>query len=121
MTLKNWNEISTNQFSLSNHFKTVHSYKYQIIAPTEILGLYVNNIRQCAIKPEHDSEEATLFPNYEGKILASGEITKKVENVFRYYGYHITITKLRDMISTHIEDMYRCGKLTEQGEIRLIS
>lgn len=115
MTLRSWEEIKTHSFSLSTEFKTSTTYQYQVIAPTEILHLYVNHIRKSAISPENDSEDSVLFPTYNGTPLSSGEVSKKVEKIFKIYGYHITITKLRAMISTYIEDMYRLGKLNEQG------
>ncbi len=116
MTLKSWKEISTYQFSLSNKFKTSSTYQYQIIASTDILKLYVTYIRKTAIPPELDSDDAVLFPTYKGTPLSSGEASKKVEKIFRTYGYHLTITTLRDMISTHIEDMFQSGKLTNEGK-----
>jgi hypothetical protein len=116
MTLKSWKEISTYQFSLSNQFKTSSTYQYQIIASTDILKLYVTYIRKTAIPPELDSDDAVLFPTYKGTPLSSGEASKKVEKIFRTYGYHLTITTLRDMISTRIEDMFQSGELTSEGK-----
>jgi len=116
MTLKSWKEISTNQFSLSSKFKTSSTYLYQIISSTDILKLYVNHIRKTAIPPDIDSDEAVLFPTSLGTPLASGEASKKVEKIFRIYGYHITVTTLRDMISTHVEDMFQTGQLTPDGK-----
>lgn len=117
MTMKSWNEISTNQLTLSDKFKTANTYQYQIISSTDILKLYVDHIRKSAILPEHDSEEAALFLTYIGTPLSDGEASKKVERIFHRYGYHVTITKLRAMISTHIEDMYHENKLTIEGKL----
>jgi hypothetical protein len=116
MTLKSWKEISTFQFSLSNQFKTSSTYQYQIISSTDILKLYVTYIRKTAIPPELDSDDAVLFPTYKGTPLSSGEASKKVEKIFRTYGYHLTITTLRDMISTRIEDMFQSRELTSEGK-----
>lgn len=120
MTLKSWKEITINQFSLSNKFKTSSTYQYQIIASTDILKLYVNNLRKSAIPPEIDSDESALFPTYGGTPLASGEASRKVEKIFRIYGYHINITTLRDMISTHVEDMFQAGELTKEEYHNLV-
>jgi hypothetical protein len=76
----------------------------------------VNHIRKTAIPPDIDSDEAVLFPTSLGTPLASGEASKKVEKIFRIYGYHITVTTLRDMISTHVEDMFQTGQLTPDGK-----
>lgn len=120
MTMKSWKEISSYQFSLSNQFKTSGTYQYQIIASTDILKLYVTHIRKTAIQPEMDSDDAVLFPTYKGTPLSSGEASKKVEKIFRTYGYHITITTLRDMISTHVEDMFQAGNLTREGNFKFV-
>lgn len=115
MTLNSWEDIKSNDFFLSSDFKTSPTFQYQIIAPTDILHLYVDNLRKSAILPEFDSKDAALFPTYNGTPLSSGEVSKKVEKIFKVYGYHITITKLRAMISTYIEEMKCLGKLTDQG------
>ena len=116
MTLKSWKEITINQFSLSNKFKTASTYQYQIIASTDILKLYVNHLRKSAIPQDIDSDDSALFPTYGGTPLTSGEASRKVEIIFKRYGYHINITTLRDMISTHVEDMFQEGELTKEGQ-----
>ena len=117
MTMKSWKEITLNQFSLSSKFKTSTTYQYQIIASTDILKLYVNHLRKTAIPDEIDSDDAVLFPTWLGTPLSSGEASKKVEKIFKTYGYHITITTLRGMISTHVEDMFQSQELTPEGKV----
>jgi hypothetical protein len=116
MTLGSWKELSRYQFSLSNNFKTSGTYKYQIIASTDILNLFVNHLRKTAIPFEIDSDEACLFPTYSGSPLSSGEASKKVTRIFATYGYHLTITTLRAMISTHVEDIFQSGGHTQDGK-----
>lgn len=114
MRMKDWKEISTYQFHLSEKFKTSSTYKYQIVASTDILKLYVRYIRPQIIPADIDSDEAFLFPNSKGSKLASGELSRKISNTFKVYGYHFTVTRLRDMISTHIADLHRDQKITHE-------
>jgi hypothetical protein len=112
MTMKDWKEMKTNQFHLANEFKTSKTYQYQIVASTDILKLFVSYLRPQIIPPEIDSDESILFPNSKGQQLATGELTRKIQNIFTPYGYHITVTRLRDMASTHIEDLFSSGRIT---------
>lgn len=121
MTMKDWREMNTNQFFLSNQFKTSNCYNYQIVASTDILKLFVCYIRCQIIPPNVDSDEAILFPNSKGEKLASGELTRKIQNIFSPYGYHITVTRLRDMLSTHIEELYNLGKIQFEGILKFDS
>ena len=116
MTMKSINEIQCNGFHLSSEFKTSSCYQYQIVSPTDILGLYVKYIRPHVIGPDIDSDDAVVFPSFRGTPLSSGEATKKINNVFSSYGYDLSITTLRDMLATHIETLYQDGKLTEEGQ-----
>ncbi len=115
MTMKDWKEMNTHQFYLANEFKTSKSYGYQIVASTDILKLFVCYLRCQVIPSDVDSDEAILFPNFKGQPLASGELTRKIQNIFSPYGYHITVTRLRDMLSTHIEELYRLGRIQFEG------
>lgn len=115
MTMKDWKEMKTHQFHLANEFKTSRQYQYQIVSSTDILKFFVLYLRKQIIPPEIDSDEAVLFPNSKGQQLATGELTRKIQNIFTPYGYHITVTRLRDMISTHIQELFEAGKLTVDG------
>lgn len=115
MTKKHFDEIQQNQFHLSSKFKTSSTYGYQIVSAPDILKIYVNHIRKQRIPEDVDSDDATLFPTYNGTPLSKGEVNKKVNSVFKKYGYDICITKLRDMMSTHIEDLHQSGQISETG------
>jgi hypothetical protein len=115
MTRKHFEEIQQSQFHLSSNFKTSSTYGYQIVAATDILRFYVKHIRKQRIPEEVDSDEATLFPSYLGTPLTKGEANRKVHLIFEKYGYDLSITKLRDMLSTHIEELYKSGTITQEG------
>ena len=116
MTMKAMKEIQSSGFHLSNEFKTSSCYQFQIVSPTNILELYIKYIRPHVIGPDIDSDDAVVFPSFRGTPLSSGEATKKINNVFATYGYDISITTLRDMLSTYVETLYQDGKLTEEGK-----
>ena len=116
MTMKAIQEIQLTGFHLSQEFKTSAAYKFQIVSPTNIVELFIKYIRPHIIPPEIDSDDAIVFPSFKGTPLLSGEATKKINSIFAVYGYDITITTLRDMLATHVEDLYQDGKLSEQGK-----
>jgi hypothetical protein len=115
MTKKNYQQMENQGFYLSSHFKTSATYGYQIVSPTDVLKIYVKYIRIQIIPEEIDSDEAALFPSFAQTPLGRGEASKKINLVFRKYGYDLSVTKLRDMLSTHIEELFRDGKLTATG------
>jgi len=116
MTLKDFKEIEENGFHLSSNFKTSSTYGYQIVSPTDVLRIYVKYIRSQVITEDIDSDESTLFPTFITTPLTSGEATKKINSIFKTYGYDLSITKLRDMLSCHIEELKRDGKISDTGE-----
>jgi hypothetical protein len=115
MTKKDLKDIEENQFYLSSNFKTSNTYGYQIVSVTDILQIYVKFIRKQRIPDEIDSDEATLFPTYKGTPLTKGEASKKINLVFVKYGYDLSVTKLRDILSTYIEELHSSGKMTQKG------
>lgn len=119
MTKKDLKDIEENQFYLSSNFKTSNTYGYQIVSVTDILQIYVKFIRKQRIPDEIDSDEATLFPTYKGTPLTKGEASKKINLVFVKYGYDLSVTKLRDILSTYIEELHSSGKMTQKGEFLL--
>ncbi len=117
MTLKNFREIEEKNFYLSSQFKTSSTYGYQIVSPTDVLRIYVKYIRKQIIPEEIDSDEACLFPSFAKTPLGRGEASKKIGLIFKTYGYDLCVTKLRDMLSTHVEELFRSGKMSETGKI----
>lgn len=115
MTKKHFNEIQNNQFHLSSNFKTASTYGYQIVSASDILNIYVRYIRSQRIPGDIDSDDATLFPTYKGTPLVKGEVNRKVNSIFATYGYDICVTKLRDMLSTHVEELYTSAQISETG------
>lgn len=116
MRLKDFKDIEQNTFHLSNNFKTSSTFGYQIVSATDVLKIYVKHIRKQVIEEDIDSDDATLFPTYKKTPLARGEASKKINSIFKKYGYDLTVTKLRDMISTHVEMLYSTGKISITGE-----
>lgn len=116
MTLKNFREIEQNNFYLASQFKTSSTYGYQIISPTDVLRIYVKYIRAQIISPDIDSDESCLFPSFAKTPLGRGEASKKIGLIFQIYGYDLSVTKLRDMLATHIEELFRGGKISETGQ-----
>lgn len=112
MIMKDYHSIENNQFHLASDFKTSETYNYQIVMTTDIIGIFIKYIRKHVIPPEIDSEEAVVFPSFKGSPLCQGEASKKASNIFKRYGYHLSVTKLRAMISTHVEDKFRSDEIT---------
>lgn len=121
MTLKDFKEMEANRFFLSTNFKTVSTYGYQVVSPTDVLKIYVKYIRKQIINEEIDSDQAALFPTTNKTFLSAGEVSKKINLVFKKYGYDLTVTKLRDMLSTHVEELHQEGKITNTGKLVILS
>jgi hypothetical protein len=117
MTKKHFEEIQQNKFHLSSNFKTSPTYGYQIVSATDVLRIYVKYIRSQRIPEDIDSDEATLFPSYIGTPLSRGEANRKVHSIFEKYGYDISVTKLRDMFSTHVEELKQSGTISQEGDL----
>ncbi len=115
MTMKDYKDMEENQFHLSINFKTSSTYGYQIVSPTDVLKIYVQFIRKQIIPEDIDSDEATLFPTSVKTPLSQGEISKKINLVFKKYGYDLCVTKLRDILSTHIEELHSSNAITPTG------
>jgi hypothetical protein len=79
---------------------------------TDIVGIFIKYIRKHIIPEDIDSEDAVVFPSFKGSPLCQGEASKKVSNIFKRYGYHLSVTRLRAMISTHVEDKFRSQEIT---------
>jgi site-specific recombinase XerC len=75
--------------------------------------MYVKFIRPQILPLEYDSPEAKVFLNWCGKPLPQGDLNKKVKNFFRRYGYDLSITRLREIIATHVEES--ANDLTNEG------
>lgn len=112
MVMKDYHSIQHNQFYLASDFKTSDTYNYQIVMTTDIIGIFIKYIRKHIIPEDVDSDEAVVFPSFKGSPLCQGEASKKVSNIFKRYGYHLSVTKLRAMISTHVEDKFRSQEIT---------
>jgi hypothetical protein len=112
MVMKDYHSIQQNQFHLASDFKTSETYHYQIVMTTDIVGIFIKYIRKHIIPEDIDSEDAVVFPSFKGSPLCQGEASKKVSNIFKRYGYHLSVTKLRAMISTHVEDKFRSQEIT---------
>jgi len=80
--------------------------------------IYVKYLRKQVILEEYDSEEAKVFLNWHGNPLGEGELNKKVKKFFLRYGYDMSVTRLRDIVATHIEK--HSNDLTDAGETNLI-
>ena len=115
LTMKDLEEMETNDFHLSSQFKTSTTYKYQIVASTDIVRLFVKYIRSYVIPANVDSEEAIVFCTSNGTPLAQGEISKKIGNLFLRYGYRLNVTKLRSILATEIEDAAERGEINPEG------
>jgi len=121
MTLGDYKAIEEEQFHLANQFKTSATYSYQIVNTTDVVALYVKYLRPHVIPPDVDSDEAALFPSWKGTPLAQGEASKKVSNIFRRYGYNLSVTRLRAIISTHLEERFRKNEITFDEYKRFIT
>ena len=112
LTMKDYHNIQSKNFHLASDFKTSSKYSYQIVSTTDIVAIFIKYIRRYVITDEIDSDDAVVFPSFLGTPLSPGEGSKKVTSIFRRYGYHITITKLRAMISTHLEDKFHQNEIS---------
>lgn len=70
-------------------------------------------LRPQILPEEYDSPEAKVFLNWNGKPLGAGDLNKKVNKFFKRYGYDLTITRLREIIATHVENS--AHELTNEG------
>lgn len=120
MTMKDYRAIENEQFHLASRFKTSTTYSYQIVNTTDVVNLYVKYIRPHVIPPDIDSDEAALFPSWKGTPLAQGEASRKVSNIFKRYGFILSTTRLRDIISTHVEEQFRKDEITKEEYERFI-
>lgn len=116
MKMKDFHEMENNQFHLSSNFKTSSTFGYQIVSAPDLLKIYVKYIRVQVIQKDIDSNDAVLFPTFSKTPLAKGEASKKINLIFRKYGYDLTVTKLRDMMSSHIETLHTTGKISTAGQ-----
>lgn len=120
MTMSDYHAIDKEVFHLANQFKTSNSYSYQIVNTTDVVDLYVKYLRKYVIPDDIDSEEAALFPSWKGTPLSQGEASKKISNIFKRYGYNLSVTRLRAIISTHVEERYQSGNITMEEYERFI-
>ena len=111
--MKGFKELQKKKFTLSTCFKTCQTYHYQVVYTTDIVNLYVKYVRKQILPDELDSDEAKVFLTYQGKALGQGDTTKKVKKFFERYGYDLTVTKLREIMMTHVEES--SGELTNEG------
>jgi hypothetical protein len=121
MCMKDYNAIQHETFHLASKFKTARSYSYQIVHTTDIVDLYVKYLRKDIIPAEIDSEDAVLFPSWKGTPLSQGEGSKKISNIFQRYGYNLSITRLRAMISTHIEERFKNNEINLEEYQRFVT
>ena len=77
---------------------------HQVVYTTDIVNLYVKYIRKQILPPEFDSDEAKVFLTWAGKPLAQGDTTRKIKKFFSRYGYDLSVTRLREIMATHIEE-----------------
>lgn len=121
MTMSDYHKIEKEQFYLANQFKTSNIYSYQIVNTTDVVDLYVKYLRRHVIPADVDSEEAVLFPTWKGTPLSQGEASKKISSIFRTYGYNLSVTRLRGIISTHVEERFRKDEITLEQYQRFIT
>jgi hypothetical protein len=121
MTMKDYRLIEDENFHLANKFKTSDTYSYQIVKTTDIVDIFVKYIRKHVIPLEVDSDESVLFPSWKGTPLAQGEASKKVNNIFKRYGYNLTITRMRSIISTHVEEKFQQNEINQDEYNRFIT
>jgi hypothetical protein len=121
MTMKDYRLIEDENFHLANQFKTSDTYSYQIVKTTDIVDIFVKYIRKHVIPLEVDSDESVLFPSWKGTPLAQGEASKKVNNIFKRYGYNLTITRMRAIVSTHVEEKFRQDQINQEEYDRFIT
>ena len=112
LTMKDYHNIQSKNFHLASDFKTSSKYSYQIVSTTDIVGIFIKYIRIHVISSDIDSDDAVVFPSFKGTPLCPGEGSKKVSNIFKRYGYQLTVTKLRAIISTHLEDKFHNNEIT---------
>ena len=117
LRMKDLEEIETNDFHLSRNFKTSSVYTYQIVASTDMVKLFVKYIRPHVIPPDIDSEEAVVFCTFAGTALHQGEVSKKLNQFFLRYGYDLNVTRLRSIISTHLEELIQKKTITPEGNL----
>lgn len=78
------------------------------------MNIYVEYLRKYILPEEFNTDDAKVFLNWGGKPLAQGEVNKKVQSFFRRYGYDLSITRLRSILATHIEES--SNDLTNEGK-----
>jgi hypothetical protein len=112
LTMKDYRNIQSKNFHLASQFKTSSKYSYQIVSTTDIIGIFIKYIRKHVIPQDVDSDDAVVFPSYRGTPLCQGEGSKKVSNIFKRYGYQLSVTRLRAMISTHLEERFHQNEIS---------
>jgi hypothetical protein len=112
LTMKDYAEMNKNKMCLATEFKTSRQFSYQIVLKTDIIDLFIKYIRKGVIPEDIDSDESVVFPTFKGSQLSQGEACKKIQHIFERYGYRLTVTSLRKMISTHLHESFHSQKIT---------
>jgi hypothetical protein len=121
MTMSDYQSIEQENFYLADQFKTSNVYSYQIVKTTDVVKIFVKYVRRHVVSSESDSGEAVLFPSWKSTPLAQGEASKKVSNIFKRYGYNLTVTRLRSIISTHVEEKFNKNEISKEEYFRFIT
>lgn len=112
LTMKDYADMNKNKMHLATEFKTSRNYSYQIVLKTDIIDLFIKYIRKGVISDDINSDESVVFPSFKGSPLSQGEACKKIQHIFQRYGYKLTVTSLRKMISTHLLENFHSQKIT---------
>lgn len=76
-------------------------------------------LRKQVIEEEFDSDESKVFLNWEGRAFSTGEINRRIKSFFKRYGYDLSVTRLREIVATHVEETSK--DLTNEGLTRFLS
>lgn len=103
-------------FELSTHFKTVRNYTYQLVFVTDIVKIFIKYIRPTAIPAVVDSSLSTLFPTFEGRPLAQGEVNKKMKKLFARWGLDLSITEIRKTVAAYMKALEEKKHISTEGD-----
>ena len=120
-TMLAWNSLKGTVFDLSCNFKTSGSYGFQIIKGTDIMSIFVQYMRRQIIPLDQDSEDSALLLTYSGTPLFQGELNKKIQLVFKPFGFKLSVTALRKMQSTAFDDAHKSQTISDEDLLTFVT
>lgn len=96
-------------------FKTQAKWGYQPVTLSaeskELLNIYIRNFRPCAAGPQPSQPSDALLLNYAGRPHT--DIGKELTTFYmNSCNLHITPTRIRSIVETAAEEMYRAGDIS---------